>query len=81
MRNGISCFKVSRSATLFTSLPESGGLSRVSSADLVFGPVDRGDCLENVSQMPQNGAIFSDGIENNVLRFDSGAFARIEVAE
>jgi hypothetical protein len=40
-------------------------ISRVSSADLVFGQIGAGETLEIVSQMPQNGVIFSDGVENN----------------
>jgi NAD kinase len=55
--------------------------SRASSANLVFGRIPKGACLEIISQMPQNGVIFSDGIENDFLAFDSGAIARIEVAE
>jgi NAD kinase len=56
-------------------------VSRVSSAEMVFGKIDSDDCLEIISQMPQNGVIFSDGIESDFLKFDSGAIARIEVAE
>jgi NAD kinase len=56
-------------------------ISRVSSADLVFGRINRDECLEVVSQMPQNGVIFSDGIENDFLQFDSGAIAKIEIAD
>jgi NAD kinase len=55
--------------------------SRVSSANLVFGEIQKGMYLELVSHMPQNGVIFSDGIESDFLAFDSGAIARIEVAE
>ena len=31
--------------------------------------------------MPQNGVIFSDGIEEDYLAFNSGAVARIALAE
>ena len=31
--------------------------------------------------MPQNGVIFSDGVENDFLRFDSGAIASVGIAE
>ena len=33
------------------------------------------------SQMPDNGIIFSDGIENDYLAFNSGAIAHIALAE
>jgi hypothetical protein len=56
-------------------------ISRVTSADLVFGAIEQGQALEVVSQMPQNGVIFSDGVESDFLQFDSGAIARIAVAE
>lgn len=55
-------------------------ISKVSAADLVFGKIHEGEQLEIVSQMPQNGVIFSDGIESDFLNFDSGAIARIEIA-
>jgi NAD kinase len=56
-------------------------VSRVTSAELVFGDIQPGEALEVVSQMPQNGVIFSDGVESDFLRFDSGAIARIGVAD
>jgi NAD kinase len=56
-------------------------VSRVSSAEIVFGDIGPGETLEIVSQMPQNGVIFSDGVESDFLRFDSGAIARIGIAE
>jgi len=40
-----------------------------------------GEKLEVVSQMPQDGVIFSDGVEADYLAFDSGAVASISVAE
>jgi NAD kinase len=56
-------------------------VSRVSSAGIVFGHIKGGEQLEIVSQMPQNGVIFSDGIEADYLQFGSGTTARIGVAE
>lgn len=55
--------------------------SRASQAELVCGKIEDGDALEVVSQMPQNGVIFSDGVESDFLRFDSGTTATIGVAE
>ena len=34
-----------------------------------------------VSQMPENGVIFSDGIETDFLEFNSGTHAVIKIAE
>jgi NAD kinase len=56
-------------------------ITRVTSAALVFGAIERGQTLEIISQMPQSGVIFSDGVESDFLQFDSGAIARIAVAE
>jgi hypothetical protein len=47
----------------------------------VFGYLGPDQFLEIVSQMPHNGVIFSDGVEKDFLRFDSGAIARVEIAE
>lgn len=54
-----------------------GYSSRVTSARLVVGQVQAGEQLLLTSQMPQNGVIFSDGIEADYLQFNSGAVARI----
>lgn len=56
-------------------------ISRTSSADLAFGRIEVGEELEIVSQMPQNGVIFSDGIEADYLDFNSGAVGRVGLAE
>jgi hypothetical protein len=37
--------------------------------------------MQIVSQMPQDGVIFSDGVEADYLAFDSGAVASISVAD
>lgn len=54
--------------------------SRTSAASLVFGKVTRKEPLKLVSQMPENGVIFSDGIEADFLEFNSGTEATITVA-
>jgi NAD kinase len=56
-------------------------ISKVSAANIVSGRIEKGAPLVIVSQMPQNGVIFSDGIEEDNLAFNSGAIARIGVAE
>ena len=56
-------------------------ISRTSSAEIVYGQVGEGETLEVVSQMAHNGVIFSDGMESDFLRFESGMKARITVAD
>lgn len=56
-------------------------VTRRTSANIVFGELEPGQTLEITSQMPQGGVIFSDGIESDFLRFDSGAIATIGIAE
>lgn len=55
--------------------------SRTSQCEIVFGKIDRERELKIVSQMPENGVIFSDGIESDFLEFNSGVEAVIKVAE
>ncbi len=55
--------------------------SKTSDATLVFGKVTVKEPLRLVSQMPENGVIFSDGIEADYLEFNSGTQAVVSVAE
>jgi hypothetical protein len=55
--------------------------SKTSSASLVAGTITKQQPLLLSSQMPENGVIFSDGIEADNLDFNSGAVAKIEVAD
>ena len=55
--------------------------SRTTKADIVFGKVTESCPLKIVSQMPENGVIFSDGVESDYLRFTSGIEATITVAD
>jgi NAD kinase len=56
-------------------------ISKTSGAELVQGRIDRDRPLEVVSHMPRNGVIFSDGVEEDRLDFNSGAIARIGLAD
>jgi NAD kinase len=56
-------------------------VSKSSAAKIVWGDVRAGEELEVASQMPQDGVIFSDGVEADYLSFDSGAVASISVAQ
>lgn len=56
-------------------------VSKVSGARIIFGEIGPGEAIEIVSEMPQNGVIFSDGIEEDHLDFNSGSIARIGLAD
>jgi NAD kinase len=55
--------------------------SKTSSATLVFGKITNERPLTLISQTPEVGVIFSDGIESDFVAFNSGTRARITVAE
>ena len=55
--------------------------SKTSAASLVFGKVTAKRPLEIMSLMAENGRIFSDGIESDFLEFNSGAQAKITIAD
>lgn len=55
--------------------------SRTTGTELVYGRIESGQALEVVSQMPEGGVIFSDGVEEDYLEFRSGLRATIGVAE
>lgn len=55
--------------------------SRTTSAELVFGQIGARQTLRVTSQMPEDGVIFSDGVESDFLEFNSGVKATISLAE
>jgi NAD kinase len=55
--------------------------SKTSQANLVVGRLERGKALSLRSLMPENGVIFSDGIEADRLDFNSGTQAQITLAD
>lgn len=55
--------------------------SKTSQTDLVFGEINRNQKLNIRSLMPENGVIFSDGIESDFLEFNSGTEAVVTIAE
>lgn len=55
--------------------------SKVSKTEIVFGKITKYSPLKILSQMPENGVIFSDGIESDFLQFNSGIEAKIMLAE
>jgi len=54
--------------------------SRTSGAKLVFGAIEDRECLRLESHMPENGVVFSDGIEGDFLNFNSGTVLTVGVA-
>lgn len=56
-------------------------LSKMTSAKIVFGTVNAKESLTLMSYMPQNGVIFSDGIESDYLEFNSSSIVKIRLAE
>jgi NAD kinase len=56
-------------------------LSRHSQVGIVAGMLQPGEKLLIESRMPSQGVIFSDGVEADFLRFNSGASAEISAAE
>jgi len=55
--------------------------SKTSSAGIAFGKVTTTQPLYLESSMPENGVIFSDGMEADFLQFQSGTIATISLAE
>ncbi|MHA1212882.1 MAG: sugar kinase [Candidatus Heimdallarchaeota archaeon] len=56
-------------------------ISKTSSANIVYDTLYDGDELIIESNMPENGVIFSDGIEKDFMEFNSGTIATIKVAD
>lgn len=55
--------------------------SKASQATMIFGKLKAGETLDIISQMPEHGVIFSDGIEADYVAFQAGVTARIGVAD
>lgn len=55
--------------------------SRTSGAELVFGKITSQQRLQVSSQMPENGVIFSDGMEADALEFTAGLSVTVGLAE
>jgi NAD kinase len=55
--------------------------SQTTGTSLIFGTVTPTSPLELESLMPENGVLFSDGIENDYIEFNAGCIALICVSE
>lgn len=54
--------------------------SKATGTNLVFGKVTQTQSLRLESYMPEQGVIFSDGIEADAIPFNSGCIAEIKVS-
>ncbi len=55
--------------------------SNSTGAQMVFGKIEEKESLSITSYMPENGVIFSDGMEQDFLEFNSGTTAEIGVCQ
>ncbi|ATG18229.1 sugar kinase [Providencia alcalifaciens] len=55
--------------------------SKTTGTTLVFGTIEPNTPLQLESLMPENGVIFSDGLEEDYLNFNAGCIASIGIAE
>ena len=55
--------------------------SKSTGTNIVFGTISPNEPLRIESLMGENGVIFSDGIENDYITFNSGAEAVIGLAD
>lgn len=50
-------------------------------ANIVFGRIEKQDKLRITSFMPENGVIFSDGVEQDAIEFNSGSIVTVGLSE
>ncbi len=55
--------------------------SRTTQADLIYGRISVGDTFQVTSKMPVNGVVFSDGIEEDAITFNSGVIITVGLAD
>lgn len=55
--------------------------SQTTGASLVFGEISHRQPLTIESRMPENGVVFSDGIEDDFIAFNSGCVIEVAVAK
>jgi len=55
-------------------------LSKTSKTDIAYGIITNESTLKIESNMPNNGVIFSDGIESDFLNFNSGSIVEIGIS-
>lgn len=55
--------------------------SRTTQTGIVFGKIEAEDEFRIISKMPDNGVVFSDGIEEDAISFHSGMEISIQIAD
>lgn len=55
--------------------------SRTTQADLIYGRITDGDTFQVTSKMSVNGVVFSDGIEEDAILFNSGVVITVGLAD
>ena len=55
--------------------------SNTTDATVVFGTLNEGDPFRVLSKMPKKGVIFSDGMEEDAIEFNSGVEVSVGIAE
>lgn len=55
--------------------------SKFTQADIVYGMLEKNEEIVILSKMPENGIVFSDGIEHDNIVFNSGMEIKIQIAE
>lgn len=50
-------------------------------ASIVFGKIEKNRKMVITSLMPENGVVFSDGVEQDFLEFNSGVIAEVGIAD
>lgn len=55
--------------------------SRTTQAGIVFGKIEAEDEFRIISKMPDNGVVFSDGIEEDAISFHAGMEINIQIAD
>ncbi len=55
--------------------------SRSTQAETVFGMLKKGDEFKITSHMPENGVVFSDGIESDNIEFNAGTEITLSIAD
>lgn len=55
--------------------------SRITQAGIVFGKIRAEDDFRIISKMPENGVVFSDGIEGDAISFHAGTEVAIRIAD
>ena len=55
--------------------------SNTTGTELVFGSIDNDNPLELESLMPENGVMFSDGIQKDFIAFNSGCTVTVGISK